>query len=212
MLVSEIFLSIQGESTYAGRPCIFVRLSGCNLSCDWCDTRYAAAGEGAVEMTVEEVSEAVSRFKPSIVEVTGGEPLMQAEARALVKRLLDGGGEVLVETNGSLCLEGVDERAVKIVDVKCPSSGHAGSFLVENLKYIKESDEVKFVIGDYADYEFAKEFSGEFIKDRTEKILFAPVRPGLEPRLLAEWILRDGLKVRLQLQIHRYIWDSERGR
>jgi 7-carboxy-7-deazaguanine synthase len=212
MLVSEIFLSIQGESTFAGLPCIFVRLAGCNLTCAWCDTPYAKAPEGARELSVDDVAREVARHKCGLVEITGGEPLMQADARALAERLLGMGRKVLIETNGSVCLAGLDRRIVKIVDVKCPGSGHAGSFLMENLRYITEDDEVKFVIGDRGDYEYAARFVEECVKDTTLKILFAPVKPSLDPKVLAEWILSDCLKVRLQIQVHKYIWGDERGR
>lgn len=212
MLVSEIFLSIQGESTYAGLPCIFVRLAVCNLSCTWCDTPYAQTTEGSSELEINDIVNEVKRYNCRLVEITGGEPLVQAETIALVKRLIDEGFKVLIETNGSVSLASLDKRAVKIVDVKCPSSGHWGSFLLKNLDFITPEDEVKFVIGDRNDYDCAKRFLSENVKDRTTKVLFAPVRPALEPRMLAEWILNDSLKVRLQLQLHTYIWDNERGR
>ncbi|GMR04320.1 MAG: 7-carboxy-7-deazaguanine synthase QueE [Thermodesulfobacteriota bacterium] len=212
MLVSEIFLSLQGESTFAGLPCAFVRLAGCNLSCDWCDTEYARTAQGAVEMTVGEALAELGRFNCKLSEITGGEPLLQPESLELAGRLLDGGYTVLIETNGSVELKGIDPRIIKIVDVKCPSSGHAGSFRVENLSYINPDDEVKFVIADRTDYEFAKKCLDELICDRTEKILFAPVRQKLAPKVLAEWILRDMLRVRLQLQLHSYVWEEGRGR
>lgn len=212
MLVSEIFLSIQGESSFAGFPCVFVRLAGCNLACSWCDTEYARSSEGATEMTVDEVVEEVKKYRCSLVEITGGEPLMQSEAVDLAARLLVEGYDVLIETNGSVSLEALPEEAVKIVDVKCPSSGHAGSFLMDNLERITGEDEVKFVIADREDYEYAKRFAEEFVRDRTESILFAPVVPELPPKELADWILKDGIRVRLQVQIHKYIWNERRGR
>ncbi|OGP14375.1 MAG: 7-carboxy-7-deazaguanine synthase [Deltaproteobacteria bacterium GWA2_54_12] len=212
MIVYEIFKSIQGESTYAGLPCVFVRLAGCNLSCSWCDTPYARVPDEAIEMTIAEVIEEVGGYNCPLVEITGGEPLMQEEACLLAVALADRGYRVLVETNGSICLSGLDPRVVKIVDVKCPSSGHAGSFLLENLKHISPEDEVKFVIGGREDYDSAIRFMEEFLRGRTEKVLFAPVRPQLSPRELSEWILKDALKVRLQLQLHTYIWPDEKGR
>jgi len=212
MYISEIFLSIQGESTYAGLPCVFVRLAGCNLSCRWCDTPYARVEEGSREMTVEEVAGEVERFRCPLVEITGGEPLLQEETPALARSFLDAGRKVLIETNGSVDLGVLDPRVVKIVDIKCPSSGQAGSFRVENLAYITPGDEIKFVIADRADYEFAKRCLDEFVSGRTEKVLFAPVRPELDPALLADWILKDALPVRLQLQLHTYIWNGERAR
>ncbi|OGP15706.1 MAG: 7-carboxy-7-deazaguanine synthase [Deltaproteobacteria bacterium GWA2_55_10] len=212
MYVCEIFKSIQGESTYAGLPCVFVRLSGCNLRCTWCDTTYARGSDEAIELPTDEVLRRVLEFGCSLVEITGGEPLLQEEARELASKLLSSGYTVLVETNGSVPLAGLDEEVIKIVDVKGPSSGHAGSFLVENLRHIGPEDELKFVIGNREDYEAAKGFLEEMLRGRTEKVLFAPVRPGLHPKELAEWILKDGLRVRLQLQLHAYIWPNERGR
>ena len=212
MLVCEIFKSIQGESTYAGLPCVFVRLAGCNLSCSWCDTPYARVPDEAVEMTIAEVFEEVGGFECSLVEITGGEPLLQEEALELAVELLESGHRVLIETNGSVDLSGVDPRVVKVVDVKCPSSGHAGSFLLKNLEFISPEDELKFVIGSREDYDSAVRFIEDFLRGKTEKLLFAPVRPLLSPAELSEWILKDGLRVRLQLQLHSYIWPGEKGR
>lgn len=212
MLIYEIFKSIQGESTYAGLPCIFVRLAGCNLNCTWCDTPYARVPDEAVEMSIPEVVEEVGGFNCPVVEITGGEPLLQEEAHELMRELLDRGYRVLVETNGSVALSGLDPRVVKVVDVKCPSSGHGGSFLIENLEYITPEDEIKFVIGNREDYDSSIRFMEECLMGRTEKVLFAPVRPQLSPRELSDWILKDGLRVRLQLQLHTYIWPGERGR
>lgn len=212
MLVYEVFKSIQGESTYAGLPCVFVRLAGCNLSCAWCDTPYARVVDEAEELSIEEILERVRTFNCSLVEITGGEPLMQEETPGLARRLLNAGYRVLIETNGSVKLTGLDRRVVKIVDLKCPSSGHAGSFLMENLDEITPEDEMKFVIGSRYDYECARKFMEECLQGRTEKLLFAPVRPDLDPKDLADWILKDGLNVRLQLQIHTYIWPDEKGR
>ncbi|OGQ52617.1 MAG: hypothetical protein A3J24_04810 [Deltaproteobacteria bacterium RIFCSPLOWO2_02_FULL_53_8] len=212
MYINEIFRSIQGESTYAGLPCVFVRLAGCNLACSWCDTPYAQTMFKAADMTVDDVISEVKKHACRLVEVTGGEPMMQEETDELVKRLLDGGYTVLVESNGSVSFEGLDARAVKVVDVKCPASGHAGTFLVENIGLLTKDDEVKFVIADRRDYDFAKKFIEDYLHDATLKVLFAPVSPGLAPKELAEWILKDGLCVRLQLQMHKYVWGNERGR
>lgn len=212
MLVSEIFKSIQGESTYAGLPCVFVRLAGCNLSCAWCDTPYARVPDEAVEMSIAEVVEEVDCFNCQIIEITGGEPLLQEEAVALAAELVERGHRVLVETNGSVALSRLDPRVVKVVDIKCPSSGHGGSFLIENLEHITPEDEVKFVIGNREDYDTAVRFLEECLRGRTEKVLFAPVRPQLSPGDLSDWILRDGLRVRLQLQLHAYIWPDQRRR
>lgn len=212
MFVSEIFLSIQGESTYAGLPCVFVRLAGCNLRCSWCDTSYAREREGARTLSIEEVIDEVKRYKNRLVEITGGEPLIQPDALALARTLLAEGYKVLIETNGSVSLEGVDNRAVKIVDVKCPSSGHAGSFLMENLNRITPEDEVKFVIANRGDFDYAKGFLENCLKDATRQVLFAPVKGALDPKQLAGWILKENLKVRLQLQLHSYIWPGENSR
>jgi 7-carboxy-7-deazaguanine synthase len=206
MRISEIFMSIQGESTYVGLPCIFVRLAGCNLSCKWCDTSYARKPDEGRELSVDEIIGEVRKYDCWLVEVTGGEPLTQPETKDLVKRLSDLNYKVLVETNGSVSLEGLDSRLVKIVDIKCPSSGQEGTFLMENLACITPEDEVKLVIGDRNDYEFAKRFLEESLDDRTARVLFAPVRPTLDPAVLADWILKDCLKVRLQVQLHTYIW------
>lgn len=212
MKISEIFLSIQGESTYAGLPCIFIRLAGCNLRCSWCDTAYAQTSEQGKDFPLEQIIGGVKKFNCKLVEVTGGEPLSQKETPELINRLLKLGCETLVETNGSISLEPVNANAIKIVDVKCPSSGHDGSFLMENLRFITLQDEMKFVIADRRDYEFARDFLETCIKDKTTKILFAPVYPAMLPKELASWILRDGLKVRLQLQMHKFIWGEEKGR
>lgn len=213
MLVNEIFMSIQGESSYAGLPCIFVRLAGCNLGCRWCDTPYARVPDEAAEFSVDAVLKEISRYGDCrLVEITGGEPLLQDEAKELARRLADMGRTVLIETNGSVSLAGLDGRAIKVVDVKCPSSGHAGSFLLENLSHISPEDEIKLVVADRGDYDWAKEFIEEVLRGRTEKVLIAPVKPDLNPGDLAAWILKDGLRVRLQLQLHSYIWPEERGR
>jgi len=212
MIVSEIFKSIQGESTFAGLPCVFIRLAGCDMKCTWCDTPYARVPDGALDLSVEEIVAKARFYGCHLAEITGGEPLQQKDTLSLASALLDDGFRVLVETNGSISLAGLDPRIVKIVDVKCPSSGHGGSFLMENLDLITPEDEVKFVIGDKPDYEYARRFVEECLKDRTDKVLFAPVRPVLDPKELAEWILKDCLPVRLQLQIHSYIWPGERGR
>ena len=212
MRVSEIFLSIQGESTYAGLPCIFIRLTGCNLRCKWCDTVYAQNAEQGEEYSFDRIIQEVKKFKCKLIEITGGEPLLQKETPELINELLKLGYEVLVETNGSVSLEPVHAEAIKIIDVKCPSSGHDGSFLMENLKFITLPHEIKFVIADRKDYEFARDFLERCIKDKTTNILFAPVYPDASPQELAKWILADGLKVRLQLQMHKLIWGEEKGR
>ena len=209
--VSEIFFSIQGESTCAGLPSIFIRLAGCNLSCSWCDTEYAReSGEGK-ELTLDEIMSEIGKFPCRLVEVTGGEPLQQEGAIKLLERLLASGYEVLLETNGAIDLRPVNRKVRKIIDIKCPSSGHENSFLMENLDTITEKDEVKFVIADRNDYDFAKGSVEKHLKGKRSPILFSPVSPDMNPQKLARWILRDGLTVRLQLQLHRLIWGEARG-
>lgn len=212
MKVSEIFFSIQGESTYAGLPCVFIRLAGCNLKCRWCDTTYAQPSDAGEELSIDQIIKEVKKFKCRLVEITGGEPLLQKETPEFSNRLLKLGYEVLIETNGSVNLEPVNTKVIKIVDVKCPSSGHDGSFLMKNLKYITLQDEIKFVIADRKDYEFAREFLEKCIKDKTAKMLFAPVYPQMSSQELANWILKDRLKVRFQPQMHKFIWGEEKGR
>lgn len=212
MKVSEIFFSIQGESTYAGLPCVFIRLAGCNLKCRWCDTTYAQPSDAGEELSIDQIIKEVKKFKCRLIEITGGEPLLQKETPEFSNRLLKLGYEVLIETNGSVNLEPVNTKAIKIVDVKCPSSGHDGSFLMKNLKYITLQDEIKFVIADRKDYEFARDFLEKCIKDKTTKMLFAPVYPQMSSQELANWILKDRLRVRFQPQMHKFIWGEEKGR
>ncbi|MBC8384517.1 MAG: radical SAM protein [Candidatus Cloacimonetes bacterium] len=205
MNLSEIFLSIQGESSYVGFPCIFIRLSGCNLRCEYCDTKYSYKTE--FSLSAEEVGEKIRKFFPiKLVEITGGEPLLQEETYHLFELLFLEGYEILLETNGSVLLEKVPVFVSKIVDVKCPSSGFQGSFLLENLKFISKTDELKFVISDFEDYRWAKEFveNNELFQNN---ILFSPVSDELLPDKLAEWIIKDRFDVRLQLQLHKYIWN-----
>ncbi len=207
--VNEIFFSIQGESNYNGRPCIFVRLTGCNLRCSYCDTRYAYYdGKG---MEIEEILETVARYGCNIVEVTGGEPLIQKNTPVLIKSLLDSGFEVLLETNGTMDISNIDERCIKIIDIKCPFSGEAQKNNMENLKILGKRDELKFVIANKEDFYFAKEVLNKWniIPFRPNPVHFSPVFGILEPRLLAEWILQDKLEVRLNLQIHKIIWGGD---
>jgi 7-carboxy-7-deazaguanine synthase len=204
MKVCEIFTSIQGESTRAGLPCTFVRLTGCNLRCPYCDTRYAY--EEGVEMTVEEILHRVGEAGLRLVEVTGGEPLLQGETPLLVKGLLDKGYEVLIETNGSLSIRDIDERAAIILDVKTPGSGESERIDFANFQCLKPSDEIKFVLCGREDYDWAKAFlSAGNLWDK-HRILFSPAEPMLEPSALARWITEDRLSVRLNIQIHKYIF------
>lgn len=208
--VNEIFYSIQGESSYAGLPCVFVRLAGCNLRCSYCDTRYAY-DEGE-EMATPEIVARVASYRCRLVEITGGEPLIQKETPGLARHLLDEGYGVLLETNGSQDISVLDERCVRIVDVKCPSSGEHEMNDPENLVRLTGRDEVKFVIGDRRDYEFA----GKMLESMDHQLLknipvhYSPVFGKMDFELLAGWMLEDHLNVRLQLQLHKIIWDPER--
>jgi len=207
--VNEIFFSIQGESSYAGRPCVFVRLTGCNLRCSYCDTRYSY-DEGE-DLELEEIIKRVTAYGCNLVEITGGEPLLQKDTALLTRKLLDSGLEVLLETNGTMDISLVDGRCVAIVDIKCPSSGESEKNDLGNLKKLRPNDEVKFVIGTREDYEFAKGIISSL--KRTGGIsnppLVSPVWGKLKPDDLAEWILTDHLDVRMQIQLHKIIWGPD---
>jgi 7-carboxy-7-deazaguanine synthase len=226
MQITEIFKSIQGEGTRAGLPCVFVRLTGCNLRCTWCDSAYAFYG--GTRMSVEEVLARVDELagagaggdKISLVEITGGEPLLQADVTPLSERLLAGGYTVMIETSGERYVGKLPQEVIKIVDVKCPDSGAAETFDAANLDAVDAKDEIKFVIASRRDYEFAREFTREHaLATRVRQVIFSPAMAdpegkwaGLEARLLAEWILEDGLAVRLGMQLHKFIWEpSTRG-
>ena len=221
MQITEVYKSIQGESTYAGLPCVFVRLTGCNLRCTWCDSEYTFTG--GHRRSLEEVVAEVEQLNPGggLVEITGGEPLLQErEVVALMQRLLDGGYTVLLETSGERPLERVPHRVIKIVDVKCPNSGEPDTFHMENLDALNSQDEVKFVLSDRSDYEFARDFVARHnLEQRVNAVLFSPAFSKeasgardtsdclLDPRELAEWILADRVPARLGLQIHKFIWN-----
>jgi 7-carboxy-7-deazaguanine synthase len=220
MQIIEIYRSIQGESSFAGVPCIFVRLAACNLRCTWCDSEYTFTG--GRKMSTEEVEQDVIKLAPSgLVEFTGGEPMLQErELIPLMERLLTRGYRLLLETSGERPLERVPAAVHKIVDVKCPGSGEAGTFRMSNLQTLTTGDEIKFVLGDRVDYEFARDFTRQHgLEQKLGNVLFSPVfrkNPSrerdssnceLDPRLLAQWILEDGLNVRLGLQIHKFIWE-----
>lgn len=208
LTINEIFHSIQGESTHAGRPCVFVRLTACDLRCRWCDTPYAFH-EGRKMSVDEVVADVVARGCP-VVEVTGGEPLLQADVYPLMQRLLDAGKTVLVETGGHRSIAQVPDGVVRIMDVKCPGSGEAGKNDWSNLTLLKPADEVKFVIADRADYEYAREIvQREQLTGRVAAVLFSPVHGELAAKQLAEWVIADRLEVRVQLQMHKYIWSPE---
>lgn len=207
--VNEIFYSIQGESSYIGRPCVFVRTTGCNLRCSYCDTRYAY-DEGQ-EMEIEEIIERVASYECPLVEVTGGEPLIQKETPTLIHRLLEEGFEVLLETNGSQDISWIDERCVKIVDIKCPSSGEEKKNDLENLTRLTDRDEIKFVIGGRKDYEYAKKILDLIDTNFSKKTPphFSHAFGKMDPKILAKWILEDHLNVKLHIQLHKTIWDPE---
>ena len=223
MQITEIYKSLQGESSYAGIPCVFVRLTGCNLRCNWCDSEYTFTG--GQKMTIEEVESEVYRLAsveaPRLVEITGGEPMLQErEVVPLMERLLASGCTVLLETSGERPLARVPAGVVKIVDVKCPHSGEDGTFRGENLQTLRPHDEVKFVISDRVDYEFARDFARQHeLATKVNAVIFSPAfrkdasggRDSshclVDPRELAEWMLEDSVNARLGLQIHKFIWD-----
>jgi 7-carboxy-7-deazaguanine synthase len=221
MQISEIYKSLQGESTYSGLACVFVRLTGCNLRCTWCDSEFSFVG--GRKMTLQEVLTEVARLNPDggLVEITGGEPMLQErEVIPLMEQLLDADYEVLLETSGERPLARVPKQVVKIVDVKCPHSGEPNTFALENIVALKPHDELKFVLTDRTDYEFARDFVREHqLAGRVHAILFSPAfrkeAQGtrdtshclLDPQQLAQWILADNLPARLSLQIHKLIWD-----
>jgi len=208
MVITEIFKSIQGESTFAGLPCVFVRLTGCNLRCHWCDTAYAF--HGGRKMTVEEVFDKVRQLGGPLVELTGGEPLLQDDIFPLAEKLVAEGFRVLVETSGERYIGRLPQTVVKVLDVKCPASGESKSFCADNLPALEKKDQVKFVIADENDYDYARAFILQHdLGERVDEVILSPVFGQLHPRQLAEWILRDGLKVRLGLQIHKFIWDPD---
>lgn len=207
LTINEIFHSIQGESTHTGRPCVFVRLTACDLRCSWCDTPYAFT-EGT-KMSIDDVLSRVGQFGCDLVEITGGEPLLQRDVYPLMERLLASGKTVMVETGGHLSIKDVPAPVIRIMDVKCPGSGESSKNHWENLDFLTANDEVKFVIRDRADYDFAREVVARHdLVARTAAVLFSPVHGVLAAKDLAEWILAERLPVRLQLQAHKYIWDA----
>jgi 7-carboxy-7-deazaguanine synthase len=208
LTISEIFYSIQGESTRTGLPCVFVRLTACDLRCAWCDTPYAFT-EGR-KMSIDDILTAVERYECPLVELTGGEPLLQPGVYALMERLLALGRTVIVETGGHISLERVPAGVVKVMDVKCPGSGESDRNLWENLSRLGTKDEVKFVVKDRADYEFARDVIARYdLAARVGALLISPVHGVMELKPLAEWMLADRLPARLQVQLHKYIWGAE---
>jgi 7-carboxy-7-deazaguanine synthase len=204
--ITEIFHSIQGESTHAGRPCAFVRLTGCNLRCRWCDSEYTFTGGD--RMSIDDVVAQVKSYKCKLVEITGGEPLAQGESLDLIKRFCDDGFEVLIETSGSIDIAPVDRRATIILDIKCPGSGEVEKNRWENLQHLKPGDEIKFVIADRADYDWARRVIEERNLNRWT-VLFSPVWGEMNLQSLAEWMLADGVPARLQTQLHKHIWGAD---
>jgi 7-carboxy-7-deazaguanine synthase len=208
LTINEIFHSVQGESTYAGRPCVFVRLTACDLRCSWCDTPYAFF-EGS-KRSLDEVIGEVDRYDCSLVEVTGGEPLLQEDVYPLMQTLLDRGKTVLLETGGHRSTERVPADVVTILDVKCPGSGEVERNDWDNLARLRPHDEVKFVVKDRGDYEFARDIVAQReLVGRAAAIHFSPVHGVLDPKTLSEWVLADRLPVRVQLQLHKYIWSPD---
>ncbi|MBK7379424.1 MAG: 7-carboxy-7-deazaguanine synthase QueE [Ignavibacteriales bacterium] len=205
--VNEIFFSIQGESSRAGLPCVFVRLTYCNLRCSYCDTEYAFY-EGS-DFSIDEIVNRIKSYNCNLVEITGGEPLMQNECLDLMKKLCDSGFDVMLETGGSLPIASVDSRVMIIMDLKCPSSGMLKKNLYTNIPFLKKNDEVKFVIGSREDYEWSKEIISKYELNKKCRILFSVVFSALEPVTLVNWILEDKLDVRFQLQMHKFIWHPE---
>ncbi|MFW6082232.1 MAG: radical SAM protein [Desulfosalsimonas sp.] len=211
LLVNEIFFSIQGESLYAGRPCVFVRLTGCNLRCAYCDTSYAWSG--GRDMEIEEIVSAVQAYGFPLVEITGGEPLLQKNTPELVRRLLDGQMEVMMETNGTFPIDLVPEECIRVMDIKCPASGQSHKTDFNNINRLGSADQVKFVICDRGDYEFAKGITERFLKEgKSGTVLISPCFGIIDPAEVAGWMIEDRLEARLQLQLHKILWpDAEKG-
>lgn len=206
MRVTEIFHSIQGESSHVGRPCVFVRLTGCNLRCRWCDSEYTFTG--GEKISIDDIVRRVKEYGCNLVEVTGGEPLAQADSLDLIRRLCDENLEVLIETSGSIDITPVDRRAKLILDIKCPGSGEVAKNRWQNLDDLRPHDEIKFVIADRADYDWAR----QVIKDRQLDrwtVLLSPVWGEMEPKALADWMLSDRVPARFQTQLHKHIWGAE---
>jgi 7-carboxy-7-deazaguanine synthase len=211
LIVSEIFYSIQGESLFAGLPCVFVRLTGCNLRCSYCDTRYAY--DGGETLSLDEITYRAASFRCSLIEITGGEPLLQEGTPELIHKLIRMGYTVLIETNGSLDIGKIDPCCIKIVDVKCPGSGESHRNNLSNLNLLSPLDQVKFILTDRKDYDFAKTIIDMTWNTPPVPIFFSPVHQCLDPAELARWMLDDRLNVRLHLQLHKILWPGiEKGR
>ncbi|MCE5228697.1 radical SAM protein [bacterium] len=207
-LVNELYASIQGESTYAGRPCSFVRLAGCPLRCAWCDSEFSFAG--GERMSLDDIIDGMQKLGLPLVEVTGGEPLANPNCPQLLARLCDEGFTVLLETSGALDISAVDPRVIKIIDIKCPGSGMSDKNMWENLGRLAPADEIKFVIADRADYEWARAIIARYDALRDGRpVLFSPVHGQMDPGTLGEWIFGDRLNARLQVQLHKYLWPGK---
>lgn len=205
--VTEIYKSVQGESTYMGLPCVFIRLTGCNLRCVWCDTAHAF--HDGEKLSILQIIDKVKSYDIKLVEITGGEPLLQKEVFPLMESLLKNEFKVMLETSGSLAINNVPAKVIKIIDLKCPGSGEENKNLWENLNHLTPTDEIKFVIADKADYEWSKKVLQDYELDKKVPVLFSPVFEKLKLKDLTEWILEDNLPVRLQTQLHKYIWDQK---
>ncbi|HJZ11586.1 MAG TPA: radical SAM protein [Acidobacteriota bacterium] len=210
MLITEIFKSIQGESSYAGLPCSFIRTTGCNLRCVWCDTEYAFYG--GREMTIGDILESVEPHQCSLVEITGGEPLVQHEVPLLAEKLLATGRKVLIETGGTLDISVLPLGVIRIMDIKCPDSGMMEKMDWENLNRLRPNDEIKFVINSRSDYNWAVHILNRYQLHTQNLVLFSPVYQKMQPETLAEWILEDNLPVRFQIQLHKVLWGEIPGK
>ena len=208
--ISEIFYSLQGETRTMGRPTVFVRLTGCPLRCTWCDTEYAF--KGGEMMSIEDILTTVAGYQPEYVTVTGGEPLAQKNCRQLLSKLSDIGCEVSLETSGALTLDDIDDRVIKVMDLKPPASGESHRNRYDNIQWLNDRDQIKFVILDRGDYDWSVSKLIEYnLPEKVPDILFSPVSEQLQPETLAGWILEDRLPVRFQLQLHRMIWGDKTG-
>ena len=205
--VTEIYKSVQGESTYMGLPCVFIRLTGCNLRCVWCDTPHAF--HDGQKLSIHQIIDKVKSYDINLVEITGGEPLLQKEVFPLMESLLKNKFKVMLETSGSLAINNVPAKVIKIIDLKCPGSGEENKNLWENLNHLTSTDEIKFVIADKTDYEWSKKVLQDYELDKKVPVLFSPVFEKLKLKDLTEWILKDNLPVRLHTQLHKYIWDQK---
>ena len=205
--ITEIYKSVQGESTYMGLPCVFIRLTGCNLRCVWCDTPHAF--HDGKKLSIHQIIDEVKSYEINLVEITGGEPLLQKEVFPLMESLLKNKFKVMLETSGSLAINNVPAKVIKIIDLKCPGSGEENKNLWENLNHLTPTDEIKFVIADKADYEWSKKVLQDYELDKKVPVLFSPVFEKLKLKDLTEWILEDNLPVRIHTQLHKYIWDQK---